>query len=235
MSIRVEYLQLWAPALPVNLEDLSIALSGFPIASGIITHSLFLSLTLSFPSPPPLPPPRPSTSMSEVKATWEAGQNDIQHFTTLKPLVNHDNYVYWSSLMEKSLRLTDVYDVVVDGIPKPSDPKSIEFANWVKKDNHAQVYLMQCIDESLIVQVGSLSSSHEIWLALKQVGEQKGSGMLMYWMHRLVTPLSSGDVEKHLKLFQECLSMLKKLDFDISSYLEAALLLTTLPANPKDS
>uniref|UniRef100_A0A0W0G7C5 Retrotransposon Copia-like N-terminal domain-containing protein n=1 Tax=Moniliophthora roreri TaxID=221103 RepID=A0A0W0G7C5_MONRR len=187
------------------------------------------------PSPPPLPPPRPSTSMSEVKATWEAGQNDIQHFTTLKPLVNHDNYVYWSSLMEKSLRLTDVYDVVVDGIPKPSDPKSIEFANWVKKDNHAQVYLMQCIDESLIVQVGSLSSSHEIWLALKQVGEQKGSGMLMYWMHRLVTPLSSGDVEKHLKLFQECLSMLKKLDFDISSYLEAALLLTTLPANPKDS
>ncbi|ESK95281.1 gag-pol polyprotein [Moniliophthora roreri MCA 2997] len=123
------------------------------------------------PSPPPPPPPRPSTSMSEVKATWEAGQNDIQHFTTLKPLVNHDNYIYWSSLVEKSLHLTDVYDIVVDGIPKPSDPKSTKYANWVKKDNHAQ----------------------------------------------------------------ECLSTLKKLDFDVPSYLEAALLLATLPANPKDS
>ncbi|ESK80736.1 retrovirus-related pol polyprotein [Moniliophthora roreri MCA 2997] len=111
--------------------------------------------------------------MSKVKATWEAGQNDIQHFTTLKPLVNHDNYVYWSSLVEKSLRLTDVYDIVVDGIPKLSDPKSIKYVNWVKKDNYAQVYLMQCIDESLVVQVGFLSSSHKIWLALKQVGEQK--------------------------------------------------------------
>ncbi|ESK83587.1 retroelement pol polyprotein [Moniliophthora roreri MCA 2997] len=133
------------------------------------------------PSPPLLPPPRPSTSMAEVKATWEAGWNDIQHFTTLKPLVNHDNYVYY--------------------IPKLSDPKSTEYVNWVKKDNHAQVYIMQCIDESLVVQVGSLSSSYEIWLALKQ----------------------------------ECLSTLKKLDFDISSYLKAALLLATLPTDPKDS
>ncbi|ESK80911.1 retrovirus-related pol polyprotein [Moniliophthora roreri MCA 2997] len=170
------------------------------------------------PSPLPLPPPRPSASMSEVKAMWEAGQNNIQHFTTLKPLVNHDNYVYWSSLMEKSLHLTDMYDVVVDSIPKLSDPKSTEYANWVKKDNHAQVYLMQCIDESLIMQVGSLSSFHEIWLVLKQVGEQKGSGMLMYWMQHL-----------------ECLSTLKELDFDVPSYLKAALLLTTLPADPKDS
>ncbi|KAI3615434.1 gag-pol polyprotein [Moniliophthora roreri] len=86
------------------------------------------------------------------------------------------------------------------------------------------------------MQVGSLSSSHEIWLALKQVGEQKGSGMLMYWMQHLITPLSSGsDIEEHLKSFQECLSMLKKLDFDVPSYLEAALLLATLSANPKDS
>ncbi|ESK88079.1 retrovirus-related pol polyprotein [Moniliophthora roreri MCA 2997] len=151
-------------------------------------------------SSPPLPPPRPSTSMSEVKATWKAGWNDIQHFTTLKPLVNHDNYVYWFSLVEKSLHLTDVYDIVVDGIPKLSGPKSTEYVNWVKKDNHAQVYLMQCIDESLVMQVGSLSSSHEIWLALKQ----------------------------------ECLSTLKKLDFNVPSYLEAALLLTTLSANPKN-
>ncbi|ESK81602.1 hypothetical protein Moror_11127 [Moniliophthora roreri MCA 2997] len=73
-------------------------------------------------------------------------------------------------------------------------------------------------------------------MALKQVGKQKGSGMLMYWMCRLVTPLSSGgDVEEHLKSFQKCLSMLKKLDFDVPFYLEAALLLATLSANPKDS
>uniref|UniRef100_A0A0W0GCT5 Reverse transcriptase Ty1/copia-type domain-containing protein n=1 Tax=Moniliophthora roreri TaxID=221103 RepID=A0A0W0GCT5_MONRR len=121
--------------------------------------------------------------------------------------------------------------------PRPSTSmwESTEYVNLVKKDNHAQVYLMWCIDESLIVQVGSLSSSHKIWLALKQVGEQKGSGMLMYWMQHLVTPFSSSsDVEEHLKSFQECFSTLKKLDFNVSSYLEAALLLATLSANLKD-
>uniref|UniRef100_A0A0W0G3V4 Uncharacterized protein n=1 Tax=Moniliophthora roreri TaxID=221103 RepID=A0A0W0G3V4_MONRR len=153
------------------------------------------------PSPPPLPPPRPSTSMSEVKATWEAGWNDIQHFTTLKPLVNHNNYVYWSSLVEKSLHLTDVYDIVVDGIPKLSDPKSTEYVNWVKKDNHAQVYLMQYL-----------------------AGIEAGWGAEGF-----------SNVEEHLKSFQKCLSTLKKLDFDVSSYLEATLLLATLPANLKDS
>ncbi|ESK83761.1 retrotransposon unclassified [Moniliophthora roreri MCA 2997] len=44
----------------------------------------------------------------------------------------------------------------------------------------------------------------------------------------------SSDVEEHLKSFQECFSTLKKLDFNVSSYLEAALLLATLSANLKD-
>ncbi|KAI3611472.1 retrotransposon unclassified [Moniliophthora roreri] len=116
--------------------------------------------------------------------------------------------------------------------PPPPPPPRPSTSMWEVKAMWLMAF-SSCLTQSLLM--GSLSSSHKIWLALKQVGEQKGSGMLMYWMQHLVTPFSSSsDVEEHLKSFQECFSTLKKLDFNVSSYLEAALLLATLSANLKD-
>ncbi|EEB89195.1 hypothetical protein MPER_12732, partial [Moniliophthora perniciosa FA553] len=160
-----------------------------------------------------------SNTASASTPVWEPVRSAISFFTGISQLTGSEDYLPWSIIVMNALTSCDVLEVVTGEETCPAkDVDSVGFANWKKKDNQAKTYLLRCISSPLVVQVGNCSTSHAMWLVLKQYGDQKGSGTLMYWMRRLVTPLpESGSSE-----------------FPVPSYLQAALLLATLPADPKD-
>lgn len=71
------------------------------------------------------------------------------------PMLTATNYTVWSIRMKITLRLYDAWDTI--------DPGSTD----QKKNVTAIALLFQSIPETLILQVGELTTSKEIWEAIK--------------------------------------------------------------------
>jgi len=84
------------------------------------------------------------------------------------------HYDHWSMLMENFLRSKEYWQVVVDGIPKPtestvvSDAQKAEAQAAKLKDLKAKNYLFQAIERSILETILSKDTSKQIWDSMKK-------------------------------------------------------------------
>ena len=128
-----------------------------------------------------------------------------------------------------------MWDVVNGTETVPSDTSTVEYKIWKKKDNLGKSMITKCIKSNFVIKVAHAKSSNECWNMFASEYSQTGSGSIMLWFRQLAKQLSPGaDVSAHVTNFQEAIRYLANTEFDIPSYIAAAILLSTLPSDPQD-
>ena len=106
---------------------------------------------------------------------------------------------------------------------------------WDKKDRLARVILGKSVKSELVIKIAGAMTSKEAWTLLETEYSQTGLGSLMLWFRQLTRQLNpSGDISAHVSGFQEAIHHLANANFQIPSYIAAAILLSTLPSDPND-
>ena len=106
---------------------------------------------------------------------------------------------------------------------------------WDKKDRLVKVILSKSVKSELIIKIAGAMTSHEAWNLLETEYSQTGSGSLVLWFRQLTRQLSpGGDILVHVSGFQEAIRHLANANFQILSYIAAAILLSTLLSDPGD-
>lgn len=192
-------------------------------------------------------PPNPSLAGASGTATstagnatatttpWQLPHGSSQYFPSdgEQRLTNEENYLAWSVQMLRALRVFQLEKIVTGKEQKPtSDP---DLQEWLKKDAAALALITKCITAELVIKTMVHETSHEAWAALAEEFSQTGSGSVMLWFRRLVRPFAAGgDISQHVNGFTEAIRYLAKADFEIPQPIAAAILLSTLPSDPKD-
>src|ERR1700683_3948387 len=95
--------------------------------------------------------------------------------------------------------------------------------------------IMQCVKANLVIKVAHTKCVKESWDVFATEFSQTGSGSIMLCFRRLTKQLpSSSDISAHVTGFQEAICYLVNTEFNIPGYIAAAILLSTLPSDPRD-
>src|SRR6202790_4304424 len=95
--------------------------------------------------------------------------------------------------------------------------------------------ITQCVKADLVIKVTHAKHAKKSWDMFASEYSQTGSGSIMLWFRRLTKQLpSGGDVSLHVTGFQEAIRYLANTEFNIPGYIAAAILLSTLPSDPRD-
>ena len=181
--------------------------------------------------------PSTSSSTTSPAPSWDLPTSSAAIFpkSDSDRLENEDNYYVWSVRMKNAFESCDMWDVVNGTETMPSDTSTAEYRIWKKKDNLAKAMITQCIKSDLVIKVAHVKTSSESWNMFASEYSQTGSGSIMLWFRRLTKQLSPGsDVSAHVTGFQEAIRYLANTEFEIPSYIAAAILLSTLPSDPQD-
>jgi hypothetical protein len=127
---------------------------------------------------------------------------------------------------------------IIDGsetIPSDDTSNAAKHRMWIKKDNLTKAMIMQCIKADLVIEAVHAKHTKELWDTFLSEFSQTGSGLIMLRFRCLTKQLpSGGDVSTHIMGFQEAIRYLANAEFNIPSYIAAAILLSTLPSDPRD-
>jgi hypothetical protein len=149
-------------------------------------------------------------------------------------LANEAGYFVWAHRMQKALQYCGLWNVVSGATHRPS-PGATDEQIWIKMDIAASVLITQCIKGELVVKIIHLPSSKAAWDLFVSEYSQIGSGSIMYWFARLTRHMIvGGDVSAHINDYQEAIRYLANANFSIPEPISAAILLSTLPSDPKD-
>src|ERR1700683_2614754 len=152
-------------------------------------------------------------------------------------LKNEQNYYVWSIQMKNVFETCDMWGVVNSSETIPSDDTAniVKCRIWIKKDNLAKAMITQCIKADLVIKVAHAKHAKESWDIFLSEFSQTGSGLIMLWFRRLTKQLpSGGNVSTHVMGFQEAIHYLANTKFNIPGHIAAAILLSTLPSDPRD-
>lgn len=152
-------------------------------------------------------------------------------------LENEENYYVWSIRMKNAFESCEMMGVVDGQETMPPNETATKAAHniWKKKDNMAKAMITQCVKSDLVIKVAHAKSAKDSWDTFSSEFSQTGSGSIMLWFRRLTRQLpSGGDVSAHVTGFQEAIRYLANAEFQIPSYIAAAILLSTLPSDPQD-
>ena len=137
--------------------------------------------------------------------------------------------------MKTALRSCKLWGVVCGDELKPAAAKVSELSDWEKKDAAALALIFKCCKTDVFVKIASADTSKEAWDTFKSEYSQTGSGSVMLWFRRLTKQFVPGsDIAAHVTSFQEATRHLANAGFIIPEPISAAILLSTLPADPKD-
>lgn len=131
-------------------------------------------------------------------------------------LENEAGYYPWSLQMKNVFSTAEMWGVVSGTETKPGNDvfNSEAHTNWESKDDMAKALITQCIKSDLIIKV-----TH--------------AGLIMLWFRQLTKQMPAGsNVTAHCTNFQEAICYLANAEFEILSYIVAAILLSTLPSGP---
>ena len=150
-------------------------------------------------------------------------------------LEDEKGYYPWKIQMKSGFEYCEMWGVVSGMETQPLAGLQLGGDIWDKKDRLARVILGKSVTSELVIKITGTSTSEEAWTLLETEYSQTGSGLLMLWFKRLTRQLSpGGDVLAHVSGFQEAICHLANADFQIPSYIAAAILLSTLPSNPNE-
>jgi len=86
----------------------------------------------------------------------------------LELLEGQNNYEDWASQMSMAFKPIGLYDIIVNGV-HPDPYTTIEkHETYEALSNHAMPVLIQVISKPILKKILQLSTSHEIWKALKE-------------------------------------------------------------------
>jgi len=177
-----------------------------------------------------------ATTPAATPATWDMPANSSAFFPKddNDRLANETGYFVWAHRMQKALQYCGLWNVVSGTLPRPS-PGAADEQVWIKMDIAASALIMQCIKGELIVKIIHLPSSKAAWDLFTSEYSQIGSGSIMYWFAHLTHHMPvGGDVSAHITDYQEATRYLANANFSIPEPVAAAILLSTLPSDPKD-
>ena len=172
-----------------------------------------------------------------MASPWELSSGSAALFPTSDTdrLENEGGYFVWNLRMKTALHSCKLWGVVTGDEPKPAVIKAGELSEWEKKDTAALALIFKCCKTDVLVKIAHADTSRMAWDTFKSEYSQTGSGSVMLWFRRLTKQLSSGsDVAAHVTSFQEATRHLANAGFIIPEPISAAILLSTLPADPKD-
>jgi len=136
--------------------------------------------------------------------------------------------------MKQALQYVGLWEIVTGTMLKPGAGVTGD-DTWIKMNAATSAMILQCIKTDLVVKIIHLTSAAEIWTLFASEYSQVGSGSIMYWFSRLTRHMSSGgDISAHITGFQEATRYLANAKFIIPESVMAAILLSTLPSDPKD-
>ena len=145
-------------------------------------------------------------------------------------LAGEDGYLVWALRMQNAFEYCGLLDIVDGKITRPSPGDTTE-AVWLKMNAAAHAFMIQCINSNLVMK----NSEGDLGPSGVRVLTTSGSGSIIYWFSRLTHHMSpTGNVSEHITSFQEAVRYLANADFTISESVTAAILLSTLPNDPKD-
>jgi len=90
----------------------------------------------------------------------------------LEPL-DDNNWSTWHQQIIQVLQLGDIFGIVDGQIPKPAAGHT-DLGIWNFNDKYAQCLITQSMAKAQMMHIGWLTTSHEIWTALKAIHEPKG-------------------------------------------------------------
>ena len=172
-----------------------------------------------------------------MASPWELLSGSAALFPTSDTdrLENEGGYFVWNLRMKTALHSCKLWGVVTGDEPKPAVIKAGELSEWEKKDTAALALIFKCCKTDVLVKIAHADTSRMAWDTFKSEYSQTGSGSVMLWFRRLTKQLSSGsDVAAHVTSFQEATCHLANTGFIIPEPISAAILLSTLPTDPKD-
>jgi hypothetical protein len=106
---------------------------------------------------------------------------------------------------------------------------------WKKKNNLAKAMIMQCVKADLVIKVIHVKHAKESWNVFVSEFSQTGSGSIMLWFKQSTKQLpSNNNISTHVTSFQKAICYLVNAEFEIPGYITAAILLSTLPSDPRD-
>jgi hypothetical protein len=181
------------------------------------------------------PLPTPSTLLE----TWDMPTSSAAIFPRAEVdwLENKVNYYVWSVQMKNMFDSCEMMGVV-DGSEKillGDSAHIVEHWIWKRKDNLAKAMITQCMKSDLVIKFAHAKHTKESWEIFASKFSQTSTGLIMLWLRCLSKQLPSGsDVFAHVNSFREAIHYLANAEFEISSYIAAAILLSTLPSNPQD-
>lgn len=148
-------------------------------------------------------------------------------------LANETGYFVWAHRMRKAYSYCGLLDIVNGSLAEPTDSTTHKI--WSKMDAAASALLTGCIKAELVVKIAHLATTNAAWDLLAAEFNQIGSGSIIYWFRRLTKHMTSGsDVSAHINEFQEAIRYLANADLIVPEWFSAAVLLSTLPCDPKD-
>jgi len=184
----------------------------------------------------PAAPTAPVTATVSVPSTWDMLANSTGLFPKSDEdrLASESGYYVWSHRMKQALQYVGLWEIVTGTMLKPGAGVTGD-DTWIKMNAAASAMILQCIKTDLVVKIIHLTSAAEIWTLFASEYSQVGSGSIMYWFSRLTRHMSSGgDISAHITGFQEATRYLANAKFIIPESVMAAILLSTLPSDPKD-
>ena len=175
---------------------------------------------------------QPLTAMS-----WDPPSGYIHNCCTSDSdwLEDEKGYYPWQIWMKSGFEYCEMWGVVSGTETHLAPGLQLGGDIWDKKDRLTKVILSKSVKSELIIKITGATTSHEAWNLLETEYSQTGSGSLMLWFRRLTRQLSpSGDVLAHVSGFQEAIQHLTNANFQIPSYIAAAILLSMLLSDPRD-
>src|ERR1700728_1375885 len=183
--------------------------------------------------------PMDQSNSSSLVESWDMSASSAHIFPKAEAdrLENEQNYYIWSVRMKKAFETCEMWGIVdgTETIPSDDSANMAKRRIWIKKDNLAKAMITQCVKADLVIKVAHAKHAKESWDVFATEFSQTGSGLIMLWFRRLTKQLPSGsDISTHVTGFQEAIRYLVNAKFNIPGYIAAAILLSTLPSNPRD-
>ena len=167
--------------------------------------------------------------------SWDPPSGYIHNFCTSDSdqLEDKKGYYPWQIQMKSGFEYCEMWGVVSGTETRLAPGLQLGSDIWDKKDRFAKVILDKSMKSELIIKITGAMTSHEAWNLLETEYSQTGSDSLMLWFRRLTRQLSpGGNILAHMSGFQEAIRHLANANFQILSYIAAAILLSTLLSDP---
>ncbi|CAL1681040.1 unnamed protein product [Lasius platythorax] len=146
--------------------------------------------------------------------------------------LNGKNFQCWKFQVTAALQAYGNYDVVIGRKIKLADLATVEGKNWVREDAKAKFILSSSIEEKLMSCLITCETSHEMWIKLSAIHEQKSASnklILTQKFHEYrMSP--SDSVMQHVAKVQNMAAQLADLGERISDVAIMAKILASLPS-----